>query len=231
MCHFSFPFIAYRPCLQAFFHVCLDLPVLFALSICLHFSSSTPFRNLTKRSSFWGTMANTAKVWRPASDGQHDHQKRYLDKHCGRSSIWPIWLKHMCRFTACRLSAARPTVHVSEKLLRQLITSEISYNILAFQKKKQTKKDVNKIWSFLQNIFFGGRGGVGGVEKGGSIWKYFKKTSVLRYGLSHSYQWTSNQTTIWYSNKCRECCEPLEMLCFKLENTFQANLIKIDTFL
>lgn len=46
-------------------------------------------------------------------------------------------VKDMCRFTACRLRAARLTVRVSEKLLRQLITPEILYNILAFQKKKK----------------------------------------------------------------------------------------------
>lgn len=34
-----------------------------------------------------------------------------------------------------------------------------------------------------------------------------------------------------YFNKCTECCKSIEMLCSKLENTFQANLIKIDTYL
>lgn len=91
------------------------------LSVCLLFSSLTPFRNLIKPSSFRGMMANKAKVWGPNQmDNMTTGKDNWTKIHWigGSFSIRSIWLKICAGLHLCPISTARPTVHVSEKLLR-----------------------------------------------------------------------------------------------------------------
>lgn len=120
-----FPFITYRPCLQAFFHgIILRFQCSLDLSVWLHFLSLTTFRNITKPSSFWGTIANKAEVWWTNQMGNMTTGKDNWTKiHWigGSFSIWSIWLKISAGLHLCTISAARTTVHLSEKLLREWI--------------------------------------------------------------------------------------------------------------
>lgn len=45
----------------------------------------------------------------------------------GNFSIWSIWLKICAGLQLCTISAARPTVSIVEKVLREFIKSRISF--------------------------------------------------------------------------------------------------------